>query len=84
LPKGNAPPHPRHEAIGKCQEKGRKRWKKENGYHRRSLSETAMFRFKTSFGGELRARTLPRQKTEARIKVNILNRFNQIAWPSYA
>jgi len=29
---------------------GREEWKKKSGYHRRSLSETAMFRFKTIFG----------------------------------
>ena len=29
---------------------GRKEWKKEIDYHQRSLSETAMFRYKTSIG----------------------------------
>ena len=88
-PRKNAVPkqtsnHPRHQAIQKCQEKGRKRWKKETGYHRRSLSETAMFRFKNTFTDKLKARNLKNQKTEARIKVNILNIFNDIAWPAYA
>jgi len=33
---------------------GRKQWKKEVGYHRRSLAETAMFRMKCCFGGMLK------------------------------
>jgi len=36
----------------------RKLWKKLKGYHRRSLAETAMFRFKRFFGNDLRSRTL--------------------------
>jgi len=38
---------------------GRKRWKQESGYHRRSLAETAIFRLKTIFGATLRSRLLP-------------------------
>ncbi len=34
----------------------RKTWKHESGYHRRSLAETTMFRFKMLFGGKLRSR----------------------------
>ena len=32
---------------------GRKEWKINSGYHQRSLNETVMFRYKTSFGGEM-------------------------------
>jgi hypothetical protein len=83
LPPPDTPPHPRHHAIRDCQEKGRKRWKKESEYHRRSLSETAMFRFKTTFGGNLAARKLPQQKTEAMVKVKTLNTLRKIAAPAY-
>jgi hypothetical protein len=60
---------------------GRKRWKQEAGYHRRSLAETAVFRFKIIFGYTLSARTLPRQITEARIKGAALNHMTQLGMP---
>ena len=44
------------ENIRLIRQVGRKQWKKESGYHRRSLSETAMFRLKTIFGGKLKRR----------------------------
>ncbi len=50
LPPKETPAHPRHKAIRDCQAWGRKRWKKRRHYHRRSLAETAMFRFKITFG----------------------------------
>ncbi|WP_321206557.1 hypothetical protein [Tolypothrix tenuis] len=33
--------------------KARKQWKQESGYHRRSLSETAIFRLKIISGAKL-------------------------------
>jgi len=44
---------------------GRKKWKQKVKYHRRSLSETTMFRYKTVFGGKLSARTLEHQKSRS-------------------
>lgn len=76
--------HPRHKTIRDCRKKGRKRWKKEAGYHRRSLAETAMYRFKITFGDKLAARSFPHQKTEALIKAKTLNTLRQIAAPRYA
>jgi hypothetical protein len=52
-----------------------KTWKKESGYHRRSLAETTMYRFKKTFGGGMRAKLTDNQKTEVKIKINILNQF---------
>ena len=60
---------------------GRKKWKQESGYHRRSLAETAVFRFKIIFGNTLSTRTLPRQMTEARVKAAALNRMTQLGMP---
>ncbi len=60
---------------------GRQAWKHESGYYRRSLAETTMFRFKTTFGPTLRARKLENQQTEARIKCAILNRMTQLGRP---
>ena len=33
--------------------RGRRRWKEDVGYHRRSLAENAMYRFKQLFGDHL-------------------------------
>jgi hypothetical protein len=75
------PPLPRDQNLRRIRRVGRKRWKQESGYHRRSLAETAMFRFKVIFGNTLSARTLPRQITEARIKCAALNRMTQLGMP---
>jgi hypothetical protein len=75
------PPLPRDQNLRRIRHVGRKRWKQESGYHRRSLAETAVFRFKIIFGNTLRARTLPRQITEARIKGAALNRMTQLGMP---
>jgi hypothetical protein len=74
-------PLPRDENLRRIRRVGRKRWKQESGYHRRSLAETAVFRFKIIFGDTLRARTLLRQGTEARIKCAALNRMTQLGMP---
>ena len=63
------------EGEWKVRKHGSKRWKEENGYHRRSLNEEAMFRYKTIFGGELDARTLKNQTTEVKLKCLVLNKF---------
>jgi IS5 family transposase/uncharacterized protein (DUF4415 family) len=74
-------PHPRNENLRRIWECGRKEWKEESGYHRRSLAETAMFRFKTIFGDHLSAREAKRQKTEARVKCAALNRMTRLGMP---
>jgi hypothetical protein len=43
---------------------GRNEWKKQSGYHKRSLAETAMFRLKRSFSGRLKSKTRQNQETE--------------------
>lgn len=75
------PPHPRDENLRYIRQHGRKQWKQDTGYHQRSLSETAMYRFKTIFGPELNARSDERQQTEAALKCAILNRFTAIGMP---
>lgn len=60
---------------------GRKRWKQENGYHRRSLAETAMSRYKRVVGEKLQARQFGRQCTEAFVGVLILNRMTALGMP---
>jgi hypothetical protein len=77
--------HNRDENLRRIRKVGRKAWKRESNYHRRSLSETTMFRFKTIFGGSLSARKFDNQAVELFIKCAALNRMIQIAKPdSYA
>jgi IS5 family transposase len=74
-------PHPRNTNLRRVRQIGIKAWKQESGYHRRSLAETALFRFKTIFGDRLSAREEQRQKTEARIKSAALNRMTRLGMP---
>ncbi len=46
-------------------EKWNRKWKQNSGYHRRSIAETAMFRIKTLFGNQLKARRFESQAVEA-------------------
>jgi len=71
----------RNHVLKKIDKMGMKKWKEKSGYHRRSLSETAMFRFKAIFGAELFSRELSRQKTEAKIKIKSLNKMTAIGMP---
>lgn len=90
-PQGNAkiwqhgnrkkPPLPRDQNLRRIRQIGRQRWKAESGYHRRSLAETAMFRFKIIFGNTLRTRSIKRQITEVRIKAVALNRMTHLGMP---
>ena len=75
------PPPTRGEAVRRIAEVGRKEWKKETGYHKRSLSETAMFRFKTIIGANLKSRSLANQKTEASVAVRCLNSVTALGRP---
>jgi IS5 family transposase len=75
------PPPTRGEAVARIAEIGRKAWKQETGYHRRSLAETAMSRYKTIIGPGLKARTLDNQKAEAAVAVRCVNRFTALGMP---
>ena len=57
-------PLPRDETIRTIRSRGRRTWKKTSGYHRRSLVETQIGRYKQILGDTLRARTLAHQQTE--------------------
>lgn len=68
-------------AIEKMRKYGKKDWKVNSGYHRRSLAETAMYRFKTILGGKLSSRKLENQQVETAIKCNILNKMTELGMP---
>ncbi len=57
---------------------GRRRWKKESGYHRQARVENTFFRYKTLIGDRLRARHPTSQEVEALMACNILNRMTAL------
>ncbi len=76
-----APPQTRDEILRAIRRKGRTGWKQQRGYHRRSLAETQMFRYKQIIGDKLRARRLANQKVESRLGCAILNRMTHLGKP---
>ena len=71
----------RNQRVQAIEKKGRKPWKQESGYHRRSLAETGIFRYKVILGPKLQARSWPGQQTEARIGCSTLNRMIHLGKP---
>lgn len=77
--------HSRNQNQARICSIGRTQWKQESGYHRRSLAETAMFRFKAIFGNSCSRRTFNNQATELLLAVAALNRMTHLGMPdSYA
>lgn len=71
----------RDENLRRVRAVGRARWKRESGYHRRSLAETAMFRLKTIFGGTLPARSDAAQNMETMLRLSALNQMTALGMP---
>jgi DDE family transposase len=80
-PTADTVPTQRDQHIRIIRDRGRMAWQTAVGYGRRSLGETAVFRYKTIIGRGLRARTLPAQKTEARAACSVLNRMTRLGMP---
>ena len=78
---GDADDYPRNQFIDRINEIGRAEWKKEIGYHRRSLSETAMFRYKIIFGSQHYSRLLETQTQENKMKIKALNQMTAHGMP---
>jgi hypothetical protein len=73
--------HKRDENLREIRKTTRNKWKESSGYHVRSLSETAMFRWKVIFSGMLHARNLAQQNTEVLIKSRVLNTMTKLGMP---
>ncbi len=71
----------RNDKLAAIKRLGRGIWKRWSGYHRRSLVETAMHRFKR-LGERLLARRPERQVAEVHVRCAILNRFVQLGMPN--
>lgn len=76
-----AEPLARDQNIRRIRKIGRARWKAQSGYHRRSLSETAMFRLKSIFGDRVSARLFTNQRTHLLLRLKALNRMTTLGMP---
>ena len=68
----------RDRTIMRVKKIGRRKWKKESGYHRQARVENTFFRYKTLIGDRLRARHPTSQEVEALMACNILNRMTAL------
>jgi transposase len=80
-PTANTDPTPRDHHIQMIQDHGRLGWQRSVDYGRRSLVEVAMFRYKKVIGCSLHARTLPTQKTEAKVACKVINLMTSLGMP---
>ncbi len=71
----------RDENLRAVRKKGRPKWKREANYHRRSLAETGVFRFKQIFTDKLQSRNQDNQFQEMIIKCAALNRMTHLGMP---
>lgn len=71
----------RNEAVEYIQGHNSKAWKIKEGYHRRSLNEVVMFRYKTTFTAQMKARKIEQQQTEVALKCKILNTYRRQGMP---
>jgi hypothetical protein len=58
--------------------KGLAAWKKESGYHQRSLAENAMYRLKQLFGDHLASRLFETQVVEVHARIAAMNRMTYL------
>lgn len=72
---------PRDQNLRRIRAIGRNAWKQEIGYHARSLSETAMFRFKTLFGHGLSNRQFETQRTQTKLRIQAMNAMTLLGMP---
>jgi len=77
----HAPPLDRDQHVRRIRRVGRRCWKREVGYHRRSLVETAISRDKRIFGPGLTARDPAGQRTTVRLRYAALNRMTGLGMP---
>jgi hypothetical protein len=73
--------HPRTAIVRQVAQQGMKHWKQTSGYHRRSLAETAFFRFKTLFSEKLKNRRFDTQTTETYVRLAAMNIMTRLGMP---
>ena len=72
----------RDRAVRRIRKVGRRKWKKESGYHQQARAENTFFRYKRILGDRLHARDADEQAVEARLACNILNRMTELGMPA--
>lgn len=73
--------HPRNIAVKALQAGELDKWKQETDYHKRSLAETGMYRYKSQTGEKLRFRDYDAQVGEAMARVSVLNKMTSLGMP---
>lgn len=71
----------RDENLRRIRRVGREAWKREAGYHRRSLAETTVLRYKAVFTDRVQARETRNQFKELLLKCALLNRMTHLGRP---
>ena len=72
----------REASLQRIRKVGRREWQKESGYRQQARVENSFFRYKSVFGGGLKARHSKAQRREAAIGCHILNRMAELGRPS--
>lgn len=73
--------HPRNEAVKALKTSQLAQWKQDNDYHQRSLSETAMYRYKQLVSPKLSLRDYNAQVGEALAGVKAINKVIELGMP---
>ncbi|WP_055734059.1 IS5 family transposase [Agarivorans gilvus] len=73
--------HPRNVAVKALKQGELENWKRDNAYHLRSLSETAMYRFKQLLSDKLSLRCYNAQVGEIMAGVCALNKMSRLGMP---
>ncbi len=60
---------------------GRRRWRVDVGQHQQARAENTFYRYKSAFGGRLKARNHAAQRNEVMTGCNILNQFAVLGMP---
>ena len=74
--------HPRNEAVTALKNGELSQWKQESDYHKRSLSETAMYRYKQLISPKLSLRDYDAQVGEALAGVKAMNKVIGLGMPA--
>ena len=72
----------REASLQRIRKVGRREWQKESGYRQQARVENSFFRYKSVFGGDLKARHSKAQRREAALGCHILNRMAELGRPS--
>ncbi|MPS31892.1 MULTISPECIES: IS5 family transposase [unclassified Salinivibrio] len=73
--------HPRNAAVSALKSGNLANWKREEGYHQRSLSETGMSRYKTLLSPKLTLRNYNAQVGGALANVKVMNKVIRLGMP---